>query len=104
MISDNGKEFRSRYGKGTKGNGWFSFDQRGVHFIGLVNVMNIAEGGLGIGLALVKGLMDLHEGSVEAHSAGPDMGSEFVVRLPLIPTGARGADPERAALRSVMPP
>jgi len=48
VISDNGKEFRARYGKGSKGNGWFSFDQRGVHFIGLVNVMNIAEGGLGI--------------------------------------------------------
>jgi 3',5'-cyclic AMP phosphodiesterase CpdA len=48
VISDNGKEYRARYGKGTKGNGWFSFDQRGVHFIGLVNVMNIAEGGLGI--------------------------------------------------------
>jgi 3',5'-cyclic-AMP phosphodiesterase len=48
VISDNGKEFRARYGKGNKGNGWFSFDQRGVHFIGLVNVMNIAEGGLGI--------------------------------------------------------
>ncbi len=48
VISDNGKEFRARYGKGTKGNGWFSFDQRGVHFIGLVNVMNIAEGKLGI--------------------------------------------------------
>src|SRR5213596_562014 len=48
VISDNGHEFRARYGKGTKGSGWFSFDQRGVHFIGLVNVMNIAEGGLGI--------------------------------------------------------
>jgi 3',5'-cyclic AMP phosphodiesterase CpdA len=48
VISDNGKEFRARYGKGTKGSGWFSFDQHGVHFIGLVNVMNIAEGGLGI--------------------------------------------------------
>src|SRR5580658_1757498 len=48
VISDNGKEFRARYGKGTKGNGWYSFGQRGVHFIGLVNVMNIAEGGLGI--------------------------------------------------------
>src|SRR5215471_14558660 len=48
VISDNGKEYRARYGKGTKGNGWFSFDQRGVHFIGLVNVLNIAEGGLGI--------------------------------------------------------
>jgi 3',5'-cyclic AMP phosphodiesterase CpdA len=48
VISDNGKEYLARYGKGTKGAGWFSFDQRGVHFIGLVNVKNIAEGGLGI--------------------------------------------------------
>src|SRR5580692_905173 len=48
VISDGGKEFRARYGKGTKGNGWYSFDQRGVHFIGLVNVMNIAEGALGM--------------------------------------------------------
>jgi 3',5'-cyclic AMP phosphodiesterase CpdA len=48
VISDNGKEYRARFGKGTKGNGWFSFDQRGVHFIGLVNVMNIAEGALGM--------------------------------------------------------
>jgi Icc protein len=48
VISDNGKEFLARHGKGTKGSGWFSFDQRGVHFIGLVNVMNIAEGGLGL--------------------------------------------------------
>ncbi len=48
VISDNGKEFRGRYGKGAKGSGWFSFNQHGVHFIGLVNVMNIAEGGLGI--------------------------------------------------------
>jgi Icc protein len=47
VISDGGKEFRARYGKGTKGNGWFSFEQKGVHFIGLVNVMNIAEGALG---------------------------------------------------------
>jgi 3',5'-cyclic AMP phosphodiesterase CpdA len=47
VISDGGKEFRARYGKGTKGNGWFSFDQKGVHLIGLVNVMNIAEGALG---------------------------------------------------------
>jgi 3',5'-cyclic-AMP phosphodiesterase len=48
VITDGGREYRARYGKGTKGSGWFSFDQKGVHFIGLVNVMNIAEGGLGI--------------------------------------------------------
>ncbi|HYD01219.1 MAG TPA: ATP-binding protein, partial [Phycisphaerales bacterium] len=40
-------------------------------------------GGLGIGLALVKGITELHGGSVEARSDGPDKGSEFIVRLPL---------------------
>jgi 3',5'-cyclic AMP phosphodiesterase CpdA len=47
MLSDNGDEFLQRYGKGTKGNGWFSFDHHGVHFIGLVNVANLKAGGMG---------------------------------------------------------
>ena len=42
-----------------------------------------AEGGLGVGLSLVRGLLALHGGSVEARSEGPGRGSEFTVRLPL---------------------
>ena len=47
VLNDNGEQFRERYGKGSKGDGWYSFDQKGVHFIGLVNVMNLKAGGLG---------------------------------------------------------
>ncbi len=42
-----------------------------------------AQGGLGIGLSLVKGLVELHGGGIEAHSGGPGRGSEFVVYLPV---------------------
>jgi 3',5'-cyclic-AMP phosphodiesterase len=47
VLNDDGQQYRERYGKGTKGDGWYSFDQKGVHFIGLVNVMNLKAGGLG---------------------------------------------------------
>jgi PAS domain S-box-containing protein len=49
------------------------------------------EGGLGIGLALVKGLVELHGGKVEAHSKGVDCGSEFRVFLPGIVTASSPA-------------
>ncbi len=47
MLADNGQQYLERYGKGTKGAGWFSFDHKGVHFIGLVNVVDLKAGGLG---------------------------------------------------------
>jgi PAS domain S-box-containing protein len=43
-----------------------------------------SQGGLGIGLALVRGLVALHDGTIEACSEGPGKGSEFVVRLPVV--------------------
>jgi len=47
ILEDDGKSFLERFGKNTKGAGWHSFDHSGVHFIGLVNVVNLKAGGLG---------------------------------------------------------
>jgi plastocyanin len=47
VLSDNGKQYLERYGKETHGSGWYSFTQQGVHFIGLVNVLDLKAGGLG---------------------------------------------------------
>ena len=47
VLNDNGQQYRDRFAKGTKGDGWYSFDHSGTHFIGLVNVMNLKAGGLG---------------------------------------------------------
>jgi len=58
-FTDNGKLYLERYGKGTLGDGWYSFDSHGVHFIGLVNVTNHVDGGLGyIGAAQLQWLQN----------------------------------------------
>lgn len=62
-----------------------------------------SQTGLGIGLSLVRALVELHGGSVEAHSDGPGRGSEFVVRLPAVscaPNEDVHADDPNAELRS----
>ena len=48
LDEEPGKAFMERYGKQAKGSGWYSFDQNGVHFIALVNVMNLKAGSLGV--------------------------------------------------------
>jgi 3',5'-cyclic-AMP phosphodiesterase len=47
VYADGGKEFLARYGAGTAGGGWRSFDHRGVHFVGLVNVLGYKADGVG---------------------------------------------------------
>jgi amicyanin len=48
LLTDSGKPYLERYGKNTKGAGWYSFDHKGVHFVGLVNVADLKPGGLGV--------------------------------------------------------
>jgi two-component system CheB/CheR fusion protein len=65
-----------------------------------------SEGGLGIGLALAKGIVELHGGRIEAHSAGPNQGSEFAIFLPrslTVAVTAPVAKPDRDAASSTPP-
>jgi 3',5'-cyclic AMP phosphodiesterase CpdA len=48
VAADDAKRYLERYGKGTRGNGWQSFDYQGTHFVGLVNVLDQKAGGLGV--------------------------------------------------------
>ena len=66
-------------------------------FVQLPHGPQESNGGLGVGLTLVKTLVSLHGGTVEAHSAGPGRGSEFVVRLP-------GLEQPRADEAAINPP
>jgi 3',5'-cyclic AMP phosphodiesterase CpdA len=59
IIDDEAKLYLERYGRGSKGDGWYSFDAGGVHFVGLVNVKNLKAGGMGaLGEDQLKWLAD----------------------------------------------
>jgi 3',5'-cyclic-AMP phosphodiesterase len=62
ILEENGKSYLNRFGKGTKGDGWYSFNANGVHFVGLVNVVNLQGNGLG---ALGSEQLEWLEGDVK---------------------------------------
>lgn len=68
-------------------------------FSQLPSALDQSQGGLGIGLALVKRLVEMHGGSVEARSDGPGRGSRFVVRLPRLAPSLASETPAPEALR-----
>ena len=59
LDPEGGKAFLNRFGKGSQGAGWYSFDHRGVHFVALVNVADLKPGGMGnLGAEQLKWLKD----------------------------------------------
>lgn len=67
------------------------------------SALDRSQGGLGIGLSLARGLVELHGGTIEARSEGLGKGAEFVVRLPAIPAAAPGAEPATSAPAAALP-
>jgi signal transduction histidine kinase len=67
----------------------------------LPNASRYAQGGLGLGLTLVRHLVELHGGSIVARSDGPGTGSEFVVTLPLHTMTSRGVESAGGVLAAV---
>src|SRR2546423_923189 len=71
FLDEEVKLYRDHYGKNAKGAGWYSFDAAGVHFIGLVNVVNLKAGGLG---NLREGQLKWPGGELPGQSAwSPDL-------------------------------
>ena len=63
-----------------------------------------SHGGLGLGLAIVRQLAELHGGAVRAESDGPGLGARFTIRLPIAPSASAGPAPDRNAEPAPEPP
>jgi Icc protein len=99
MLTDNGEQYLQRYGKGTKGSGWYSFDQKGVHFVGLVNVVNLKAGGLG---SLGHEQLEWLEDDLKAHSAStPIVMFAHIPLWTIYPDWGWGTDDSEQALSYV---
>ena len=72
-------------------------------FVQVQNVRDRADGGLGIGLALARGLIELHGGSISVSSRGEGTGSQFVIRLPLTSDSAQATPRPIVAVESRSP-
>ncbi|MDQ2988896.1 MAG: ATP-binding protein, partial [Pseudomonadota bacterium] len=72
-------------------------------FVQGTGALDRSQGGLGIGLALVRQLVVLHGGVVSASSPGPHLGSTFVVRLPLSNAGTMAFSPDNDTLDAATP-
>ena len=72
-------------------------------FVQGTGALDRSQGGLGIGLALVRQLAVLHGGEVDAASPGPDLGSVFSVRLPLAGAGTMAAYPDQDTFHAATP-
>ncbi len=68
-------------------------------FVQGTQALDRSQGGLGLGLTIVRSLVELHGGSVAVHSDGPGRGSEFVIRLPALDAAADAAETDGAAHR-----
>jgi PAS domain S-box-containing protein len=73
-------------------------------FTQAIPALERSQGGLGIGLSLVRGLIGMHGGSVEARSSGIGQGSEFIVRLPIAPADTRELESDAAEESSAREP